>query len=124
MKRGATETKSSVKEIYTVTIRRDPRTGVAVTESWFVNGRPHREGGPVYIVRDPETGTVIKEHWIRHNEYHRDDGPAIILRKPGTGQIYYSAWYREGVKIPAPKPDRHPRQPSPRRSSPASRVPG
>jgi hypothetical protein len=92
------------EEIYTVTVRRDLRTGIVISESWVMNGKAHREDGPAQIRRDPATGIVTREAWIRNNQYDREDGPAVILRKAETGHIYYSAWFRNHIKIKAPRP--------------------
>ena len=90
------------KEVYSVEIRRDPLSGVAVSEKWCKEGKSHREDGPAQITRDASTGTVVREAWIRNNKYHRTDGPAIILRHPTTEHVYFSAWYRNDEKISPP----------------------
>jgi hypothetical protein len=95
-------------EIYTVEIRRDTRTGVAVGETWMRDGQIHREDGPAMIERDSDTGNVIRESWIRHDQHHREGGPAVISRKADTGRIYRSRWYLNGKNV---KPPRTPRRP-------------
>jgi hypothetical protein len=94
------------EEVYTVKIRRDKTTGVAVSETWTRgDGTQHRVDGPSMIARDRLTGIATAEWWIRDGKVHRDDGPAVILRKP-DGRVYSSEWFRDDEKIPAPKPSR------------------
>jgi hypothetical protein len=89
------------EEIHTVTIRRDPVTGVVVTERWVKDGKAHCEHGPALITRDPVTGVMVHESWYTNGLHHRLDGPSCILRKP-DGRVYYTEWYRNGEKVPAP----------------------
>jgi hypothetical protein len=51
------------------------------TKKWWLNGRLHREDGPVYIGSD---GTQI---WYLNGKYHREDGPAVV-RPDGTKKWY------------------------------------
>jgi hypothetical protein len=96
------------EETYTVRIRRDDETGVAVTEYWIRadTGKQHRIDGPASISRDPKTGIVTHEMWIQNGEMHRTDGPANILRKHDTGRVYCSEWMVHDKKIKPPKPSR------------------
>jgi hypothetical protein len=96
----------SPDEVYTVEVYRHKGTGVAVVESWEMNGKTHRIGGPAKISRDADTGLVVTEGWFRDNQLHRDDGPATIVRDPATGKIKRSSWFMNGKKIPAPRQSR------------------
>jgi len=59
-------------------------------ESWYVNGKRHRDNGPaVSIVY--EDGVLCQE-WYINNLLHRLDGPAII-------DEYGPAWYVNDNKI-------------------------
>jgi hypothetical protein len=95
------------KEIYAVEILRDTQTGVAVTESWKLNGEHHRVDGPASISRDPETGNLRGESWFKTGKLHREGGPANIEYNAKNGRITYSTWLLNGEKIPRPtKPRR------------------
>lgn len=97
------------EEIYTVTVRRDPITGVVVREEWEKDGKSHCDHGPAVIFRDRVTGVVVREKWRRNNKPHREDGPSCILRKP-DGRVYLTQWWKDGVKIVPPKRPRSARQ--------------
>jgi hypothetical protein len=55
------------------------------TESWYKDGKLHREDGPAVIF---PSGT---QDWYLNGERHREDGPAVI-RKNGTQE-----WWLNGV---------------------------
>ena len=102
------------RETYTVEIRRDQATGVAVTEHWYMDGKTHRVDGPSTITRDAATGNVIREGWSIKGNLNRADGPAVIIRNPVTGAITFSNWYKDGEKIAPPTRARTPsRSPKP-----------
>jgi hypothetical protein len=107
----------TTKEIYTVRIRRDVGSGVAVLEDWSKDSEGkvlHREDGPASIERDAATGNVIREGWYNNNVLERESGPAVIRRDATTGRVTYSVWYKNGEKIAPPhRPVRR------RRSSPS-----
>jgi len=95
--------KASIEE-YNVRIIRLPSNGVALSESWYVGTKQHREGDlPAHVERDVETGLPVFEVWYKNNLLDRSNGPAVIRRHPDTGRITFSEWYREGVKISPPK---------------------
>ena len=52
---------------------------------WFLNGRPHRVGGPA-IVRPGS------EYWCQHGLKHREDGPAVVF------SIGTRMWFRNGLR--------------------------
>ena len=93
------------EEIYTVKIKRDAITGVAVTEYWYQDRFLHRDAAPACILRDAITGIAINESWWQKSKLHREDGPASILRKP-DGRVYFTEWYMHGEKIRPPRPPR------------------
>lgn len=68
-------------------IMRDEASGVVLSEEYFSNGDPHREGGPCAILRDA-AGKVISESWYRHGLMHRDpsNGPAYAFHDPDLGE--------------------------------------
>jgi len=106
-------------EVYTVRIRRDAKTGVAIYETWNnTEGLHHRVDGPADIERDPVTAVITKEVWIRNGNADREDGPAIIRRNAKTGAVTYSAWYRSSEKIAPPKRAHSGSKPSRKRSRP------
>jgi hypothetical protein len=90
-------------EVYTVEIFRDSRTGVVHSESWEMNGKRHRVGGPAHIERDRETGAVTHEGWFMNGKLHREDGPASLRRDPLTGRITRSWWCVNGERVPTPR---------------------
>jgi hypothetical protein len=63
----------------------------------------HRIGGPAVIRRDPSSGVAVKEEWYVDGQFDRADGPAVIHRDPVSGKIKYSSWYRNGQLIPRHK---------------------
>jgi|HubBroStandDraft_2_1064218.scaffolds.fasta_scaffold469989_2 hypothetical protein len=66
---------SMEEEVYTVSLLRDTKTGVAVMESWKnERGLLHRIGGPAWITRHRD-GTVGGMRWYR-------DG--VVVNKPHT----------------------------------------
>lgn len=76
--------------IYTCTLSNT--TGPAIvnkqanTETWYLDGVIHRDGGPAII-------KPIGSFWLQNGIYHRSDGPAIEL---ANGQKDY---YLDGVKV-------------------------
>lgn len=42
------------------------------TQEWWLNDERHREGGPAF------TGSHGEQYWFRQGELHREDGPAVI----------------------------------------------
>jgi len=82
--------------------KRDPVTGVVVDESYFVNGRLHRDPaeGPARIMRDPVTGIATFEEYFVRGKYHRDpaEGPAII-RRNARGELCVSIYCVDGEDI-------------------------
>jgi hypothetical protein len=57
------------------------------TQEWFINGKRHRKDGPAYI---ESNGIQV---WYINDNLHREDGPAII-RQNGTKE-----WYLNGKNI-------------------------
>ncbi len=112
------------EETYTVTIRRDAETGMAVFETWRMDGKQHRPDGPASIARDAFTGVMIHETWIKNGELHRENGPAHILRKGDTGRVYSTEWFKDGEQVPAPPRQRTPSRSSTRQSLPPSKEQG
>ena len=56
------------------------------SQSWYLNGKRHREDGPAIIYADGE------QRWYLNGELHREDGPAVI------GANGYQAWYLNGKR--------------------------
>jgi hypothetical protein len=56
-------------------------------ESWYLNGKPHREDGPAIEWRDGY------KSWYLNGERHREDGPAIEY---SSGR---KEWYLNGEKL-------------------------
>lgn len=79
---------------YTVEVAEqfDQRKGRITTEFWKVNGIPHRDGAPAFLVRHNETGIIIEELWYSNGQAHRADGPSAITRSHETGKITSSSW--------------------------------
>ena len=63
-------------------------------ESWYLNGRHHREDG-IACISYYEGGQVEFEGWCLNGEYHRKDGPAVIRYHEG-GQVEFELWYLNG----------------------------
>lgn len=51
---------------------------VAISESWYKNGKKHRIGGPAVILRH-ENGKKNIEEWFENGVQHRINGPASII---------------------------------------------
>jgi hypothetical protein len=108
------------EEIYSVSIIRDKKSGVAVGEVWSYRSGPpsdpllpgggwkiHRPDAPAITRRHPETGAITEEEWYSEGRRHRTDGPAIIRRDSVSGKQYYTSWYRDGVQIPSRRRPNH-----------------
>ena len=70
-------------------------------ETWYENGKWHREGGlPAIIRRDPQTGVITTEMWYENGKPHRENGlPTGIERDPQTGYIKRREFYQNGKQI-------------------------
>lgn len=97
--------------------------GVVSRETWYQNGKIHREGGPADTIWDTDTGVVTCERWYLNSLLHRVDGPAVIYRNRATGKVASTRWYLNGELIPAPKPPSRSRPPLPVESPPIPEVP-
>jgi len=65
------------------------------TQSWYINGKLHREDGPAIIwgncTQDGNLRPIAGRHdWYKEGKLHRDNGPAIIW---ADGSQY---WYKNG----------------------------
>ena len=56
-------------------------------ESWFLNGKHHREDGPA-VERWLKNGQKFEESWWLNGKYHRENGPAV--------QYWYPNGQKEG----------------------------
>ena len=56
------------------------------SQSWYLNGKRHREDGPAII----DGGR--QEWWYINGKLHREDGPAII-------DVDKQEWYLNGEKV-------------------------
>jgi hypothetical protein len=110
-------------ENYTVEIKRDAATGVAVYEHWRLDGKSHRIDGPATITRDAATGNVTREGWLTNGHLNRADGPAVVSRNPITGAITCSYWYKDDEQIRPPSRSRASSRKDPKTSAGLSAGP-
>ena len=81
------------------------------TQSWYKDGKLHRENGPAVILTNGsqfwykdgklhrENGPAIiysdgKQYWFQNDKLHREDGPAV-----NSPIDEYQAWYKNGKPI-------------------------
>ena len=57
------------------------------SQSWYLNGKLHREDGPAIIYANGD------QYWYLNGKLHREDGPAIIWAK---GAQY---WYLNSEEL-------------------------
>jgi hypothetical protein len=58
-------------------IERNPKTGVATCEEWWLEGKLHRTDDSADIERDPTTNVVIREEWCLNGDWQRKDMPSF-----------------------------------------------
>ncbi len=75
-------------------IMTDSGTGEVRHESWYENGKLHRETGPAVI--DYDGVVVTRESWYLDDKLHRENGPASIFRDAKTGDMKYQGWFING----------------------------
>ena len=73
------------------------KNGQVERESWYLNGRLHREDGPA-IIWYHKNGQIEHEHWYFNSQSHRENGPAIIYYYK-SGKIKTTEWYINGKKL-------------------------
>ena len=90
------------KELEPAVIILDSSGGVAI-ERWFANGVLHRgdDDGPAFCRYHEDTRVVIEERWYQGGRLHADYGPAIITRDPVTGRETGRSYFRHGIMQPA-----------------------
>ena len=100
-----------------------PATISPGSETWWLNGKRHRIGGPAFtqsskMVIRATTGLVDvpypQEQWYQNGQLHRIDGPATIspdsetwwlngkrhrIGGPAVIEPYYEEWWVEGAKL-------------------------
>ena len=78
------------------TILSDP-DGRPLTLIWKKEGVPHCDTGPAWIDFDPETGVHIRETYFKDGKCHRDGRqPARIERDPVSGEITQLRYFENG----------------------------
>lgn len=83
-------------------IERHRDSGLVIKEMWYRYGKLHRDGDlPASIVRDEVTGIAIEESYALNDLGHRDVGPAEIKRDPDGGNILEVEYWRHGQKLPS-----------------------
>lgn len=80
----------------TVDISNWPGTDTPQFQSWMINGTPHRENGPTFMMYNQD-GTPRYEEWHRDGLIHRVDGPADIIYHP-DGRKRSEKWYLDGLQ--------------------------
>lgn len=81
-------------------IEYDLKTGQANFFTHHQNGVVHREDGPARYLIDPETDIVRMESWFKDGKPHRDGGlPACIFRSVKDGSEISSGYYEHGVEM-------------------------
>jgi hypothetical protein len=99
----------SREEKYSVTIRRDEESGIAVIECWEAKDRDLI----FELSRDHKSGVIRQEAWFNaKHQLHRVGAPAVINRNHVTGKLQATYWYENGEKVPRPSRSRIARNPS------------
>jgi hypothetical protein len=70
-------------------------------ESWYLDGVPHRDGGPAFTIKKRK-GVRGYSCWYKHGLQHRDDGPAEITE---FSESYYKDGFLHREDGPAIKRD-------------------
>lgn len=71
--------------------------GKIKSETWYKNGKYHRENGPAYQLWY-KNGQLWTEVWLKDGKVHRDDGPAYQIWHE-DGQLKKELWYINGENI-------------------------
>ena len=74
----------------------DNGNGNVSSESYYINGKLHREDGPALIFYYYEKGNILSEYYYLNGKRHREDGAAYIYYYQ-DGNIYYEAYYLNGI---------------------------
>jgi hypothetical protein len=104
-------------ESYTVIIKRDPKTDVAVLEQWFnEKGELHRVEGPAEIQRGVDDGAILARRWFENGvalkprqrppskgktptapspECTKEIYTVKTERAPYTGVVWLEQWFNE-----------------------------
>jgi antitoxin component YwqK of YwqJK toxin-antitoxin module len=72
-------------------------SGNVYCESYYINGKIHREDGPAYIWYYDNGDVAYKGYYIK-GELHREDGPAII-RYHENGNVWHEYYYLNGERL-------------------------
>ena len=68
--------------------------GNVLSESYYLNGKRHRENGPAFIFYY-KNGKIYFEHYYLNDKYHRENGPAVIFYD--NGKIESERYYLNGI---------------------------
>lgn len=71
------------------------QNGRLISESYYINNKLHREGGPAVINYD-EDGNLLSEYYYINDELHRSWRPAVIKYYP-NGAIKQESYYTNGI---------------------------
>jgi antitoxin component YwqK of YwqJK toxin-antitoxin module len=73
------------------------KNGNIQCESYYINGKFHREDEPAYIGYNLNGNVWYKLYYLNGNR-HREDGPAII-RYHENGNVWYEEYYLNGREL-------------------------
>lgn len=65
-------------------------------EEYYIDGELHRDDGPAGVIID--NGIAISETWFRHGKPHRVGAPALIHRN-SHGTVTLAQTWRDGIHL-------------------------
>lgn len=74
--------------------------GKLTAQEWWLKDKPSRLGGkPACLEIDPDSDVVVSEKYFVDGKPHKLGGPALIERDALTGQVTMAHYYRDGQKL-------------------------
>ena len=72
--------------------------GSVSSESWYKDGKYHRDNDKPAIIYYRKEGSVWSETWYRDGKRHRDDDKPSEICYRKDGSVYVEYWYKDGVQ--------------------------